>query len=65
MIMGTFFRREELLLNQSDLGMAVDLMEISRSMTQVQRRLIETTRLSRSRSIGNGGFRCVHVDHVR
>ena len=65
MIAGTFFRREELLLNQPDLGVVVDLMEISRSTAQVQRRLIETTRLSHSRLIGNGCFRCVHVDRER
>ena len=62
--MGIFFRREELPLNPSDLGVPVDLMEISRSTAQVHRHLIETTRLSRSRLIGNGGFRCVHVDRV-
>ena len=65
MIAGAFFYREELLLNQSDLGAAVDPADASRSTVAMRLESIETSRSCQERLIGNGGFRCVHVDCVR
>ena len=62
---GRHFPSRRTVFKERFLGVTVGWRDASRSTTQMMRRLIETTRLSCSHLIGNGGFRCIHVDCVR
>ena len=51
------FYVEEQFNLKGNLGLTIDLMDSSRSTVAMKRMLIETVRLSRIRSITNGGLR--------